>query len=44
MKEKLNNFKSWYVSKYRNNKKIFILVHAFIAIVLIAEIIRLIKS
>tara|TARA_B100001250_G_C19595736_1_gene698331 strand:- start:148 stop:282 length:135 start_codon:yes stop_codon:yes gene_type:complete len=44
MKEKLNNFKSWYVSKYKNNKKVFILVHAFIAIVLIAEIIRLIKS
>ncbi len=44
MKEKLNNFKNWYISKYKNNKKLFILVHAFIAVVLIAEIIRLIKS
>ena len=44
MKEKINKFKNWYISKYNNNKKVFILVHAFIVIVLIAEIIRLIKT
>ena len=44
MKEKINNLKSWYVSKYRNNKKIFIIVHAFILIVIIAEIVRIVKT
>ena len=38
MKEKINNFKEWYLKQYDNNKVLFFLVHLFILVIIIGTI------
>lgn len=40
MKEKFRKFKRWYLRQYEYNKVLFLLIHFFILVVIIAEILR----
>jgi len=40
MKEKINNFKGWYLKQYNNNKVLFFLVQLFILVIIISSILK----